>query len=131
MSSTKISPPPTTNQPIDYDSMSESDLTRAYLDSKHKLFQATQQIHQLNNQISYLRKLFRRAEKNNGYAVRYNLRMQLSISSGVKVMYCHYAAMLENRMTSIRTRIDVHSSSSSSSQSSSTSEEAVDDTIES
>ncbi|KAG8195626.1 hypothetical protein JTE90_017920 [Oedothorax gibbosus] len=118
------------NRSIDIDSMTDSELERAYLDSKNKLFQATQQIHQLDSQISYLRKLFRRAEKNNGYAVRYNLRMQLSISSGVKVMYHHYAVMLEKRISNIRSKINLPESSSSSSQSSSTSDEAVDDSIE-
>ncbi|GBN56525.1 hypothetical protein AVEN_139433-1 [Araneus ventricosus] len=90
--------------------------------AQRKLFLATRQINHLDNQISYLRKLFRRAEKNNGYAVRYNLRMQLSISSGVKVMYHHYAAFMENRIAEIRTKINDSYSSSSP-----TSDETVDD----
>ncbi|GFY40509.1 uncharacterized protein TNIN_1791 [Trichonephila inaurata madagascariensis] len=80
--------------------------------AQQKLYIANRQIGHLDSQINYLRKLFRRAEKNNGHAVRYNLRMQLSISSGVKVMYHHYAAYMEHRIATIRAKINESSSSS-------------------
>lgn len=94
------------DQPLDLNSMSYEEMNSAFDDARFKLDSAYRQISHLDNQISYLRKLFRRAEKNKGYAVRYNLRMQLSIVSGVKVMYHHYAAMKEERISRLRIRLD-------------------------
>ncbi|GIY70305.1 uncharacterized protein CEXT_496721 [Caerostris extrusa] len=78
----------------------EFDITRT------KLHLTTRQIRYLDSQILYLRKLFKRAEKNNNYAILYNLRMQLSISSGVKVMYQNYFAFMETRIEQIKMRLD-------------------------
>ncbi|KFM80010.1 hypothetical protein X975_07361, partial [Stegodyphus mimosarum] len=90
----------------DVESMNLEELRSALRYDQNKLTRACRQITYLDNQIVYLRKLFRRAEKNNARAVRYNLRMQLSITSGVKVMYHHYAAMKEERISRIRARLN-------------------------
>lgn len=94
------------DQPLDVESMNAEEVNTALEDAQFKLDHARRQIAHLDSQIAYLRKLFRRAEKNKGYAVRYNLRMQLSIVSGVKVMYHHYAAMKEERIARLRVRVD-------------------------
>lgn len=94
------------DQSLDLDDMTLEQISDALEEAKGKLDCACRQIAHLDNQISYLRKLFRRAEKNKGYAVRYNLRMQLSIVSGVKVMYHHYAAMKEERINRLRVRVE-------------------------
>lgn len=99
------------DQSLDLDAMTLDQIKSALDEAKSKLDCACRQIAHLDNQISYLRKLFRRAEKNKGYAVRYNLRMQLSIVSGVKVMYHHYAAMKEERIARLRLRVDNAASS--------------------
>lgn len=80
-------------------------LQRALDETHDKFNRACRHIVYLDDQISYLRKLFRRAERNNGYAIRYNLRMQLSIVSGVKVMYHHYAALNEEKMNALRAQL--------------------------
>ncbi|GFX38047.1 uncharacterized protein TNCV_3836461 [Trichonephila clavipes] len=97
---------------VDVNLITDEELGKHVTVTEQKLSIANLQIAHLDNQINYLRKLFRRAEKNNGYAVRYNLRMQLSISSGVKVMYHHYAAFLEHRIVTIRAKMKESSSSS-------------------
>lgn len=91
---------------IDINAMTSEEIRKALDVEKFKLDSAVRQIANLDKQISYLRKLFRRAEKNKGYAIRYNLRMQLSIVSGVKVMFHHYAAVKEERIARLRLRVD-------------------------
>ncbi|KAH9365804.1 uncharacterized protein LOC144137918 [Haemaphysalis longicornis] len=44
----------------------------------------------LNEQIRDLKRLCKRAERNNKSALRYSIRMKMSIMTGVKMMYDHY-----------------------------------------
>ncbi|CAN7989717.1 hypothetical protein HPB47_004631 [Ixodes persulcatus] len=58
---------------------------------QEKLDATYRQIVFLDQQIRDLKRLYRRAEQNNKYAFRYNIRMKMSIASGIKMMFYHYA----------------------------------------
>lgn len=58
---------------------------------QEKLDVTYRQIVFLDQQIRDLKRLYKRAERNNKYAFRYNIRMKMSIASGIKMMYFHYA----------------------------------------
>ncbi|CAN7936978.1 unnamed protein product [Ixodes hexagonus] len=58
---------------------------------QEKLDTTYRQIVFLDQQIRDLKRLYRRAEQNNKYAFRYNIRMKMSIASGIKMMFYHYA----------------------------------------
>ncbi|GFU45013.1 hypothetical protein NPIL_440141 [Nephila pilipes] len=88
------------------DEMSVEELRKQLTTSKQLLSHANRQINNLDKQINNLKKLFRRAERNNGNAIRYNLRMQLSISSGVKVMFHHFASSMEKKIANLNAKLD-------------------------
>nr|XP_050023792.1 uncharacterized protein LOC126517992 [Dermacentor andersoni] len=58
---------------------------------QRKLDNAYRQIVFLDRDIRDLKRLYKRAERNNSCAFRYNIRMKVSIASGIKMMYYHYA----------------------------------------
>ncbi|XP_014668729.1 PREDICTED: uncharacterized protein LOC106809991 [Priapulus caudatus] len=60
-------------------------------DAEQKFDKACQQIIVLDQQIRDLETLYKRAVKSKKNAFRYNLRLKLSVITGVKMMYHHYA----------------------------------------
>lgn len=73
---------------------------------QEKLDNAYRQIVFLDQQIRDLKRLYKRAEKNNKYAFRYNIRMKMSIASGIKMMYYHYANTKVAELERITTQIE-------------------------
>ncbi|XP_037555706.1 uncharacterized protein LOC119432618 [Dermacentor silvarum] len=63
---------------------------------RRKLRIVYRQIVFLSHEIRDLKRLYKRAEHNDNCAFRHNIRMRMSIASGIKTMYCYYA----------RTRLD-------------------------
>ncbi|KAH7970803.1 hypothetical protein HPB49_015756 [Dermacentor silvarum] len=63
---------------------------------RRKLRIVYRQIVFLSHEIRDLKRLYKRAEQNDNCAFRHNIRMRMSIASGIKTMYCYYA----------RTRLD-------------------------
>ncbi|KAL3208853.1 hypothetical protein MRX96_038540 [Rhipicephalus microplus] len=56
---------------------------------RNKLDNTYRQIGFLNQQIRDLKRLYKRAEKYNKHAFRYDILIKRSIASGIKMVYCH------------------------------------------
>lgn len=61
-------------------------------DTQTKIEKACKHIVQLDKKIKDLEVQYRRAVKHKKNSFRYNLRLRLSIVTGVKMMYHHYAS---------------------------------------
>ena len=75
----------------DYTNM-ESEVQDRLQDVELKFKKACQQIILLDQQIRDLEVRYKRAVKNKKNSFRYNLRLKLSVVTGVKMMYHHYAS---------------------------------------
>lgn len=73
---------------------------------QEKLDATYRQIVFLDQQIRDLKRLYKRAEKNNKYAFRYNIRMKMSIASGIKMMYYHYANVKVAELERVTTQME-------------------------
>lgn len=81
---------------------SVEEIQNKLLETQDKFDRVCRQIVSLSHQISCLKKLYRRAENNNKYAIRYNIRMRMSIISGIKMMYHHYATIKAEEINQFR-----------------------------
>jgi len=71
-------------------------------EAKTKFERACQQIVLLDQKIRDLEVRYRRAVKNKKNSFRYNLRLRLSVVTGVKMMYHHYASTKAEELTRLR-----------------------------
>ncbi len=67
---------------------------------------ACDQILVLEQQIETLEGRYKHAVKQRKNSFRYNLRLKLSVVTGVKMMYHHYAAMKNEDIQEIRRRLE-------------------------
>lgn len=72
--------------------MEQVDLDDRLLEARQKFEKACQQITVLDQTIRDLEVRYKRAVKNRKNSFRYNLRLKLSVVTGVKMMYHHYAS---------------------------------------
>jgi len=71
-------------------------------EARTKFEKACQQIVLLDQKIRDLEVRYRRAVKNKKNSFRYNLRLRLSVVTGVKMMYHHYASTKAEELTRLR-----------------------------
>lgn len=71
-------------------------------DAEQKFDKACQQIIVLDQQVRDLETLYKRAVKSKKNAFRYNLRLKLSVITGVKMMYHHYAGTQAEEISRVR-----------------------------
>lgn len=71
-------------------------------EAERKFDKACQQIIILDHQINDLETLYKRSVKSKKNAFRYNLRLKLSVITGVKMMYHHYAGTQAEEINRIR-----------------------------
>merc|ERR1712062_685991 len=65
----------------------------------------TKQILVIDAQIRELEILYKRAQKSKKNASRYNLRLKLSVVSGIKMMYHHYSSSKREEINKLRTQL--------------------------
>ncbi|KAH7942650.1 hypothetical protein MRX96_038542 [Rhipicephalus microplus] len=73
---------------------------------RNKLDNTYRQIGFLNQQISDLKRFYKRGEKYNKHDFRYNMLIKKSIASGIKMMYCHYANSKVAELERITTQLE-------------------------
>lgn len=71
-------------------------------EARSKFERACQQIVLLDQKIKDLEVRYRRAVKNKKNSFRYNLRLRLSVVTGVKMMYHHYASTRAEELSRLR-----------------------------
>lgn len=71
-------------------------------EARSKFDRACQQIILLDQKIKDLEVRYRRAVKNKKNSFRYNLRLRLSVVTGVKMMYHHYASTKAEEINKLR-----------------------------
>ena len=76
-------------------------------DAQLKFRKACQQIILLDQQIRDLEVRYKRAVKNKKNSFRYNLRLKLSVVTGVKMMYHHYATTKGDEIEKIRQQLGI------------------------
>lgn len=86
-------------------------------DARVKFDRACQQIALLDQKIRDLEVRYKRAVKYKRNSFRYNLRLRLSVVTGVKMMYHHYASTKAEELSRIRRQMTGSSGSESSSRS--------------
>jgi len=87
--------------------MDVSGLDRAHLeeslhDAEQRFINSGQNIQKLDQQIKELEILYKRAQRLKKNACRYNIRLKLSVLSGIKMMYFHYNANIRDRINRLR-----------------------------
>jgi uncharacterized protein YciW len=87
-------------------SMDHSHLLEKESDARIKFERACQQIALLDQKIRDLEVRYKRAVKFKKNSFRYNLRLRLSVVTGVKMMYHHYASTKAEELTKIRRQIN-------------------------
>jgi len=84
----------------------ERSLTEEKLhDAEQRLAKSLQQIVVIDSQIRELEILYKRAQKSKKNASRYNLRLKLSVVSGIKMMYHHYSSSKREEINRLRTQL--------------------------
>merc|ERR1712227_1201858 len=84
----------------------DRDLTEEKLhDAELRLRKSLQQILIIDSQIRELEILYKRAQKSKKNASRYNLRLKLSVVSGIKMMYHHYSSSKKEEINRLRTQL--------------------------
>eukprot|EP00918_Siedleckia_nematoides_P034499 GHVU01075074.1.p1 GENE.GHVU01075074.1~~GHVU01075074.1.p1 ORF type:complete len:117 (+),score=16.85 GHVU01075074.1:189-539(+) len=78
------------------------ELTERIADAKTKFMKAREQILVLDQQIRDLETRYKRAVHSKKNAFRYNLRLKLSVTTGVKMMYHHYASIKADEIRQIQ-----------------------------
>ncbi|KAI8779290.1 hypothetical protein BgiMline_020601 [Biomphalaria glabrata] len=71
-------------------------------EARSKFERACQQIVLLDQKIKDLEIRYKRAVKNKKNSFRYNLRLRLSVVTGVKMMYHHYASTKADELSRLR-----------------------------
>uniref|UniRef100_A0A0B7ADZ9 Uncharacterized protein n=1 Tax=Arion vulgaris TaxID=1028688 RepID=A0A0B7ADZ9_9EUPU len=71
-------------------------------EARSKFDRACQQIILLDQKIKDLEVRYRRAVKHKKNSFRYNLRLRLSVVTGVKMMYHHYASTKAEEINKLR-----------------------------
>jgi hypothetical protein len=74
-------------------------------DAEQRLQKSSQQIVLVDQQIKELEILYKRAQKSKKNASRYNLRLKLSVVSGIKMMYHHYWSSKQEEINRLRTQL--------------------------
>merc|ERR1739842_57090 len=74
-------------------------------DAEQRLAKSLQQIVVIDSQIRELEILYKRAQKSKKNASRYNLRLKLSVVSGIKMMYYHYSSSKREEINRLRTQL--------------------------
>ena len=74
-------------------------------DAEKRLSKAVRQIRLIDDQIRELEILYKRAQESNKNASRYNLRLKISVVSGVKMMYYHYASSKREEINNLRDQL--------------------------
>lgn len=74
-------------------------------DAEQRLDKSNQQIVTLDQQIKELEILYKRAQRSKKNASRYNLRLKLSVVSGIKMMYHHYWSSKQEEINRLRTQL--------------------------
>lgn len=85
--------------------MDHGHLLEKETDARMKFEKACQQIALLDQKIRDLEVRYKRAVRNKKNSFRYNLRLRLSVVTGVKMMYHHYASTKADELTRIRRSI--------------------------
>lgn len=84
----------------------ERSLTEEKLhDAEQRLQKSLQQITVIDGQIRELEILYKRAQKSKKNASRYNLRLKLSVVSGIKMMYHHYSSSKREEINRLQTAL--------------------------
>ena len=84
----------------------ERSLTEEKLhDAEKRLSKALQKIRVIDDQIRELEILYKRAQESNKNASRYNLRLKISVVSGIKMMYYHYASSKREEIYNLRDQL--------------------------
>lgn len=78
------------------------ELSDRIADAKTKFMKAREQILVLDQQIRDLEIRYKRAVHCKKNAFRYNLRLKLSVTTGVKMMYHHYASIKADEIRKIQ-----------------------------
>lgn len=86
-------------------SMDHSHLLEKESDARIKFERACQQIALLDQKIRDLEVRYKRAVRFKKNSFRYNLRLRLSVVTGVKMMYHHYASTKAEELQKIRRQI--------------------------
>jgi len=76
-------------------------------EAQQKFDRACDQIAVLDRQIHDLDARYRRAVKQKKNSYRYNLRLKLSVTTGIKMMYHHYASMRADEISKIRRQLGI------------------------
>lgn len=71
-------------------------------EARGKFERSCQQIVLLDQKIKDLEIRYKRAVKNKKNSFRYNLRLRLSVVTGVKMMYHHYASTKAEELSKLR-----------------------------
>ncbi|KAL8613221.1 hypothetical protein ACOMHN_001546 [Nucella lapillus] len=79
-----------------------SHLDEKMCEARAKFEKACQQIVLLDQKIRDLEVRYKRAVKHKKNSFRYNLRLRLSVVTGVKMMYHHYASTKAEELTRLR-----------------------------
>lgn len=74
-------------------------------DAEQRVIKSGQHIQVLDQQIKELEVLYKRAQKSKKHASRYNLRLKLSVLSGIKMMYHHYQTSKQEEITKFRNEL--------------------------
>lgn len=86
--------------------MDHGHLLEKETEARLKFEKACQQIALLDQKIKDLEVRYKRAVKNKKNSFRYNLRLRLSVVTGVKMMYHHHASTKAEELTRIRRQIN-------------------------
>lgn len=87
--------------------MDKTHLLEKLHDAQIKFEKACQQIVLLDQKIKDLEVRYKRALKSKKNSFRYNLRLRLSVVTGVKMMYHHYASTKAEELTKIRRQLHI------------------------
>lgn len=90
--------------------MEGTGLDRAHLeeslhDAELRLIASSQNIQKIDYQIKELDTLYKRAQSLKKNACRYNIRLKISVLSGIKMMYHHYNASIQERISRLRNEL--------------------------
>uniref|UniRef100_A0A0L8GVD3 Uncharacterized protein n=1 Tax=Octopus bimaculoides TaxID=37653 RepID=A0A0L8GVD3_OCTBM len=80
-------------------------VTEQMREAQSKFEKACHQIVLLDQKIRDLEVRYKRAVKNKKNSFRYNLRLRLSVVTGVKMMYHHYASTKAEELDLLRRQI--------------------------
>merc|ERR1712121_99108 len=74
-------------------------------DAEQRYHKSMQQINVIDQRIRELEILYKRAQKSKKNASRYNLRLKISVVSGIKMMYHHYSASKREEINKLCTEL--------------------------